>query len=64
MTKDASIKGKPSKLHLDTKNLVLVTNTTLYVFNYDLMRIYSSERDMTKKILREAIVSNHEYNQN
>lgn len=60
--KEANIKGKPAKLHLDSRNLFLVTDTTLYIFNYDLARISMRERDITKSSLHEAIVSNHEEN--
>ena len=46
LKKEASFKGKPSKLLLDTRNLVLVTDTSLYIFNYGLKRISVGERAM------------------
>lgn len=36
LKKEATIKGMPSKMLLDTMNLVLVTDSSLYVFDYDL----------------------------
>ena len=60
LEREASINGKSSKLLLDTRNVVLVTSTSLYVFNYDLHRISISERDMSKERFQEAIVSSHE----
>ena len=60
LEREASINGKSSKLLLDTRNVVLVTSTSLYVFNYDLHRISISERDMSKERFEEAIVSSYE----
>lgn len=60
LEKNSKISGDPSKILVDKRNLILVTNTHLYVYNFDLKMIAQSERDTTLERYSEVILSNYQ----